>query len=110
MSNCTCGAKLRPNNTKGTCYRCSAIAAGKPREAGSGHAGASTGGTTRKQFKTIATALGFDADALIDGFCAAWLARIKASVAKAAVDDSDDDYALPDRKPAIVESARAIRT
>lgn len=96
MSNCKCGAKLRANNTKGACYRCSAGKTAAPGAEGSTTAPRAHVGTLspRKQFKAVTAALGIDGEALLDGFRSGWLARIKATVQKAGP-DQDDDFELP---------------
>lgn len=83
-----CNKTLRSNNERGVCKQCfdkglrgTAAEPGSPR--------AKPVASVRKQFKTITAALGFDADELLDGFRSSWLARIKASVSKAHLDDDD---------------------
>lgn len=97
-----CGKKLGPNNHSGICTPCQTsgthahgAADGSPRVKRASPGSRMGGGNTRKNFKVVANALGFDPDGLIDTFCEGWLAKVRGSVH---LGDETDGYELPERK------------
>lgn len=59
-----------------------------PASSGKKPASAVTGGGFIERFKIVATALGHDADGLIEEFCEGWLANLKQAAEQAVDDDA----------------------
>lgn len=89
----SCNKKLRRDNAYESCWDCrssgkaddamvSASAAAPSEEGGAAPAPrrAKRDRDVRKDFKTVAAALGEDPDALVDDFCSAWLDRVRDAV------------------------------
>lgn len=77
-----CGKKLRSDNKRGACSDCLASGRGRD-EAPSVDLGdgppkkRSKASDVVKRFRVVAEALGFDADQLLEEYCAGWLENIK---------------------------------
>ena len=79
-----CENRLGPNNKSGICSPCQQkrpLTAQPPRMRVPKAKPATTPSpTSRSDFQAVTRALGFDPEALIDGFCEEWLAKLRAKV------------------------------
>ena len=91
---CTkCGKKLRADNSKGLCgdwtacrKRASGGASSPPAAKAPKPRKSTAPADVVERFKTVANALGYDADELLEEYCEGWLADLKSKVDGAADD------------------------